>query len=64
MTFRDEVLKAAREAGWIIKDGRKHTLLFPDDGGRPIPISKSRRTKRGRMEGNSRSALRKRGLDV
>lgn len=56
-------LKVARKAGWRVRQGTKHVVLYPPDGSRPISVSLRNNEKfHGYL--NLRALLRSKGLDV
>jgi hypothetical protein len=54
-------LRRARAAGWTIRACRKHVLLYPPDGGRPIVMSRRHKMNQATLRGTRRK-LRSRGL--
>jgi len=56
-------LKAAIDAGWEVRRGRKHILVYPPSGARPIALSFNNNEKY-HGDKNTRASLRKEGLDV
>ena len=67
MSWEKQVIRRAQDEGWRIKEGGKHVLLYPPDGGRPIPLSRGQRstaTRQPRARKNTEARLRRAGLEV
>lgn len=59
------ILRAAEKAEWKVRQGSKHIVLYPTDGGRPIVLSNAGSIKgHGSAQSNYEATLRRRGLDV
>ena len=63
---RREILKAAKDAGWRVREGKKHVLLYPPNGNRPhsMPRGAKSGANSGHYKANFLAALRRDGLDV
>jgi hypothetical protein len=65
VSWKRKIIKAVQEAGWEVREGKKHTLLVPPDGeSRPIPISRGTTREQGRGQANIEACLRRHGVDV
>jgi hypothetical protein len=63
--WKRKIVKQAKEQGWRVREGSKHTLLYPLDGGRPCALPKgSNGNGYGNQRENSEKNLRKRGLRI
>lgn len=59
----ENYLRAAIEAGWRVRQGSKHMVVYPPSGNRPIAIS-LRNNEKYHGDKNLRAKLRREGLDV
>jgi hypothetical protein len=62
--WQRKVVAAAKDAGWRVRMGKKHILLYPPDGSRPYPLPYGTESESGRRQANAASYLRSKGLDV
>lgn len=59
-----EWIRAAEQQGWRVRSGSKHrAILYPPDGGRPIPLPHRIKTH-GTTIANTVASLRRRGLKL